>query len=86
MTPDGNNSGGRALWRIFRMILGDQKTALMRGAALSLAVPSCVTSKLRNCRKGGASGPALPLSTGWTMNGVSKLISAPLPTGAVSRQ
>lgn len=38
MTPDGNNSGGRALWRIFRMILGDQKTALMRGAALSLAV------------------------------------------------
>lgn len=26
------------MWRIFRMILGDQKTALMRGAALSLAV------------------------------------------------
>lgn len=38
MTPDGSKSGGRALWRIFRMILGDQKTALMRGAALSLAV------------------------------------------------
>lgn len=26
------------MWRVFRMILGDQKTALMRGAALSLAV------------------------------------------------
>jgi ATP-binding cassette, subfamily C, bacterial CydC len=38
MTADGSNSGGRALWRIFRMILGDQKTAFMRGAALSLAV------------------------------------------------
>lgn len=38
MSGDRNQRGTGSLWRIFRLILADQKTALMRGAALSFAV------------------------------------------------
>ncbi|MEM5492940.1 thiol reductant ABC exporter subunit CydC [Hoeflea sp. AS16] len=38
MSGTNHDRGMSSLWRIFRVILADQKTALMRGAALSFAV------------------------------------------------